>query len=330
MILFSLFNTGLAMMNASAFLLLAVTPSLSNYILCSTIHSAASWVYLWLVPAAAQYSFERIAAVRVAQTMIFGLATLALAVFSPTLMGLMFFVILLMEFLASPSFLIVFQSRTARYLKMDFVRNVATSCFLLVNIVKFGGVPELHALTGAIVNVAVAAFLWTTGWLPFVPVRAVPRGEVGRLAIQAVRSGQARALVAARMLEVTVVVLLNSLGTIGTLLSFRLGMAVSGGISLLARHYATTMLVTLQLAAFGAASALVVVAADTGLARVAPAIAQIGPWSFLWTAPWVVGCTILQAIGLRDRPGVVPGVQPTAGESAAARERWRQSSRTEA
>jgi hypothetical protein len=300
MIFLSLANSGLALVNASAFLLLSAGGALATYILCSSIHALTSWLYSWVAPASVGYDKAKIPVARLLQCLPFGAGVVAILLFAPGLIGSLFAALLLVDFLTSPSFLLLFHGETKRYLALEAYRNVANAGFLACNLSFLGGRPEWHAAAGLAIAASIGAFLWIRGWLVPVPLRRVPRTALLRAVRAAFGTRSVLALLASRGLEVASLATLSASGALGTMLSLKLGLALNNQLALLVRRYSIRLLALVAIASYAMLTALLIALADLPLPFVPDTILLLRAPTAAWVAPVILLCFLLQARGLRS------------------------------
>ncbi|MFQ3665208.1 MAG: hypothetical protein SNJ79_04105 [Sphingomonadaceae bacterium] len=299
MILLSLANSAVGMLNSSAFLLLAAGPALATYILCSSIHATTSWLYSWMAPAAVGYRIESIALARALQLIPLIAGVSILLTVAPSMMGLIFSLVLFIECFFSPSFLLLFYSNTKRYLLIEVGRNITNSVLLILNILFAGGRPELHAAAGALIATGIGVFLYLAGWLRPVPLRWPARGQLIAAVRRAASIPQVKLLISARGLEVVSLVLLNALQQLPAMLSLKLGLALNSSLALNARRYGLPVLLPLQLAVYAGLVGAAVWLGQSGLPLVPQTLSLIRPEYALLTGPVVALIFVLLVTGLR-------------------------------
>ena len=302
----SLITGGLTMLNAAMFLLLAPGKVLSSYIAASSIYGTTMWLNVGILPVAWQFDRERLATLRRAQLWVAIGSTGLLLATQAFAIAIGFSVLLASESYFFFTAILLLESRTTLFQRLELGRAIGNSVALVVAVAFFHSSPVIYVWGMTAVSIGGGLLLYGAG------LHAPPsgRGVVRRLEVlremrRALDTGRLRALLGGRGIEVGSLLVLNWSHRLGMIIALKIGLAIAYALSSNARRYAAPAIVATAMVAYAAAMAAVL-----ALGRVDP---QWVPRTFhviAWpdaavATPLVIICLVLVLVAYQT-PGRAP------------------------
>ncbi len=297
----SLLTSAIGMLNAASFLLMAAGPPLLEFIVISSIFSVGSWLYTWIMPAAVEYRPDRLPALRTMQVLVAG-ATIGLILTThPTRMGLFFSVMIVVEAIAFPQHILLFQSNTKLYVRQELVRGMANTLALGATLLLFEKNAASYSFL-AMTNVVVANLLLHLSGAHRIPsLRMAPLPSLLPQLSSMFRSPRLLQLLGARGLETGTLIGLSQFQALSPVLSMKIGMAISSALAVNARSRGLPILLGVHLSVYvgGIAAAILASRLPLGDIPVPETLKLLDPVNSIVVLPVVLAAFILTVRGLR-------------------------------
>ncbi|WP_194745463.1 hypothetical protein [Thermaurantiacus tibetensis] len=298
----SVLSTGLHLLNAAGFIMLAPGSALADYISASVLYGIVSWVCLWVLPSVFEYRADRMHDLRSLQATLAAGGVLVLLLTHPNTIGLLFALLLAVEVAAFLPHLMLYEERTATFVRADFSRGCLNSLALLTAVLLFERQPVAYVAGLVLSLTTVAGTMAATG----VPCAPLPRLRLDlrllRVGLRAaLTSLQFRQLMGARLIEAATVLSLNFLGLLGPILALKLGNAAVQAAAFNARRLSVPGAIVLGTLLY-AAGMVVILAANALAPALAPRSLQlIGPGEALVVVPPLIAMLVLTVLSIRPR-----------------------------
>jgi hypothetical protein len=230
--------------NAAALILLAPGASLAEYLSGSALYAMAVWINLWILPSAWGFREEALPRVRQGQLGLALATSIALLVAHPNAIGLAFVVLVLVDTFVFYTAPLLYRSDTRRTQMIDLTRACLATGALAATFLLFERSPTAYAWCLAGVAAGLGLVLAVTGWHrpPPMAVRAEPWPDVVRDFRRAFREERLRALLGARLVEVSSMLALAHFTLLGPLIALKLAIALAQALSNNARRYTAPVL----------------------------------------------------------------------------------------
>lgn len=299
--------------NAAALILLAPGAPLAEYLSGSALYAMAVWINLWIMPSAWGYRSDSIPRVRQGQLALSVATSVALLLAHPNSIGMAFVVLVFVDTFVFYSAPLLYRSDTRRTQMIDLARACLATGALAATFLLFDRSPAAYAWCLAAVAAGLGIVLAVAGWHrpPRMTLAAEPWPDVLRDLRSAFREERLRALLGARMLEVSTFLLLAHFILLGPLIALKLAIALAQALSNNARRYTTPVLM---------ATAVLIYAVGIGtilwftaeLPRLVPeTLRLVSFWGAVAVLPIMVIYFWLVLFGIRD-------LAPEAGKQRGA------------
>jgi len=252
----SLLTGGITVINAASFILLAPNAYLATYIGCSAIYSVGCWVIVWVLPAATEYDANRLTQLRAAQLLACLATCILLLALSISWISVIFCLILAFEMYFFVQRILLLDSCTPEYQRLELFRALANSAVLAICVLAFSGNAFVMA-SGILVTTLLTGFASLTlklGRPPLVfSIAAYRLDTLLDLCKVALSSVPVRMLIAARCVEVTALMTAVRFAPLDVIVGLKLGITVCSVLSSNARSRSF-----FQIAAIGSAVFLLI------------------------------------------------------------------------
>lgn len=314
--LLSLLTGGLAILNAAGFLLMAAGPPLLDFIVVSSIFSVASWLYGWALPAAVGYDRRALPGLRALQFAVVAAAAALILAVHPSRIGGIFIALMVVEIIIFPTFLLLFRSQTAAYLRFDLARGIANS-LALVAVMAFADRSPVAYAALLLINAAIGGAALAIAGVHRPPPLTMAIADALRLPGRpSFWAPQFCALLAARGIETAALLGLGQFGGLSPVLSLKIGLALSSTLAVNARARRLVTLLAVHVVIYVAGTGAIVLAVASQALPLPATLALIDPVSALWVLPVILASYLLNIIGLRAAPAVAAVVAPALGRPA--------------
>lgn len=309
-VLLSVASTGLHLLNAAGFILLAPGDTLADYISGSVLMGIVSWTAIWVLPSVYEYRMESVRDLRSLQVMLVMAGLVLLLATHPNLIGLLLSALLVLEVAVFLPFLMLFESRTTILISADFCRALLNSVGLLLTIFLFRGEPAAY-VAGLLVSLAVVSLAL---WIPAIHRPPFPRPRLGlRLFVEglraAFRSLSFRQLLGARLIEATTTLALNAAGLLGPILALKAGNVAVQATAFNARRLSLAQALGLGMALYLAGMGTIL-AANHFVPDLTPAsLRLVGLREVLVALVPFLGMLVLTVLSIKVKP-----VEPPSAE----------------
>lgn len=313
----SLISGGVSVLNAAGFLLMSAGPELLEYIVISTIFSVATWIYSWILPAAISYREDLLPQLRLLQALTVVVAAAVILFTHPGPMALLFVAMMAIDAWIFPQYMLLMQSRTGVYLRMELVRGLANSVALLAVLLLLDGA-AFHYVELLLVNVVVAGVCLAIASVHRPPsVRLSSPHAAYRQFRSRLFSRQLVALLSARVIESGTMMAFSQLQSLSLVLSLKIGFAVSSALSANARQRSLPVLWLVHLMVYGGGTAAILVInhLDWRTIAIPDTLALITGSNAVVVIPVLLVAFTLTVLGLRMAPAAAsrvgdPGDRP--------------------
>lgn len=314
----SLITGGLMLVNAAMFLLLAPGKVLSSYIAASSIYGTALWLNVGILPVAWQFDRERMASLRVAQLWV-AIATSLLLLLTQTLpIAIGFCVLTACESFFFFTSILLIESRTVAFQRLELCRAVGNSVALVVAVAAFHSNPVAYVWGMTAVSAGAGAVLYATDvHKPPLPRGRVRPAEVYRELRRAIDTGRLRALLGSRGVEIGSLLAFNWSHRLGTTISLKLGLAIAYALSSNARRYSAALIVAVAVGIYATGMGVVLMLGRTNAPWVPRTFHAVTPFDPLIAAPLMIVCLTLVLIAYRSPDRVSLPAKAAPGLAAA-------------
>lgn len=240
----SLLTGAIIIANASAFILLHPGPDLVQYISSSSVYSVFVWTNTWIVPSTTGFQKKNIETVRQTQffVMLAGVATI-LSI-HPSVVGASFSAILFIDSFMFYNYPMMYEEKTKLTQKIDFARACIAAFSLIFSVYFFDASTAGFVVLIVILSLIMATVIWAAGIYraPELSLKSVSILPLLRELIHSFRQKSLRALLLGRMIEITSLLLIGRIGSLGALVSLKVGIAIGNTLASNARIYSPALL----------------------------------------------------------------------------------------